>query len=147
MGSVGREVTDTGGRKISVVAAGVPQRPVGGITLDWSTVTAVGSETTLPSGRVIPAGEKYLPAGRVLCRITASGKYGPYDSGAADGRQNLNRSECFILEEELVKSDLMSDHPPVLDGGYVYRTRVVGVSNNPSEANCETAFPEIKWVF
>lgn len=46
------------------------------ITLDFTTFTAA---THYPNG--------YLPSGTVLGKITASGKYGPYDSTASDGRQ------------------------------------------------------------
>jgi hypothetical protein len=46
------------------------------VTLDVSTFTA---GTHYPNG--------YIPSGTVLGKITATGKYGPYDSGAADGRQ------------------------------------------------------------
>lgn len=46
------------------------------ITLDFALFTA---GTHYPNG--------YVPSGTVLGKVTASGKYGPYDSGAADGRQ------------------------------------------------------------
>jgi hypothetical protein len=44
-----------------------------GVTIDAATVTAVD-------------GVKVLPMGTVLGKITLSGKYGPYDSAAVDGR-------------------------------------------------------------
>lgn len=46
------------------------------ITLDVSTFTAA---THYPNS--------YIPSGVVLGKITASGKYGPFESGATDGRQ------------------------------------------------------------
>lgn len=48
------------------------------ITLDVSAFTA---GTHYPDG--------YFPSGLPLGRITASGLYGPYDGGAADGREDL----------------------------------------------------------
>lgn len=48
----------------------------GGGTLDPATVEAVD-------------GVKYLPSGTPLGKITASGKWGPYDSAAEDGRQTM----------------------------------------------------------
>jgi hypothetical protein len=39
------------------------------------------------------------PTPAVTVAGTASGKYGPYDSAATDGRQTLTRGECFILDE------------------------------------------------
>lgn len=47
---------------------------VNGITIDASTVTAVDGKKILKKG---------MPMGKL-----ANGKYGPYDSAAADGRQN-----------------------------------------------------------
>lgn len=46
----------------------------GGVTLDHTTVPEVD-------------GKKVLKAGQPLGRITATGKYGPYDPDATDGRQ------------------------------------------------------------
>lgn len=46
------------------------------ITLDVSTFT---EGTHYPNG--------YIPSGIVLGKITASGKYGPYNNGASDGRE------------------------------------------------------------
>lgn len=48
------------------------------ITLDTSTFTKA---THYPAG--------YFPSGLPLGRITASGKFGPYDDTALDGRENL----------------------------------------------------------
>ncbi|MFC9995743.1 head decoration protein [Nocardia sp. NPDC127526] len=45
------------------------------VTLDMSKFTSV----QMPEG--------YLPSGIVLGKITATGKYGPYDKSAADGRE------------------------------------------------------------
>jgi hypothetical protein len=41
----------------------------GGITLDWATVTAVVADTTLADGTVIPAGQKGIEFGTILCDI------------------------------------------------------------------------------
>lgn len=48
------------------------------VTLDKATFTA---GTHYPNG--------YLRSGTPLGKITASGKYGPYNDGATDGRQTL----------------------------------------------------------
>ena len=51
--------------------------------------------------------------------------YGPYDSTATDGRQNLVRGYCFILNETVLQSgafgfyQVPTDHPAVFDGGLV----------------------------
>lgn len=46
-----------------------------GITLDATLVTADGN------------GDKVLPKGRTVGRVTATGRYGPYDNAAVDGRE------------------------------------------------------------
>jgi hypothetical protein len=52
-----------------VSADGSPQQKPGGITIDWSTVTAPGSDTTLVDGSVIRSGNKFLSFGQVMCKI------------------------------------------------------------------------------
>lgn len=48
---------------------------LGSVTLDASTVTADA------------AGDKIVQPGTLIAKISASGKWGPYDAGASDGRQ------------------------------------------------------------
>lgn len=61
---------------------------VGGITIDWSTVTAVSADTTLPDGNLVKNGQKYLRYGQVLTRAstaevqTATWTGGPTTGGA-----------------------------------------------------------------
>lgn len=51
---------------------GSPRYKGGGITLDTATLAAApGSDTTLPDGSVIKAGQQYLRFGQILCKITA----------------------------------------------------------------------------
>lgn len=50
----------------------------GAVTIDASTVTAVTIDNV---------SRKILSAGQPLGKITATGKYGPYDAAATDGRQ------------------------------------------------------------
>lgn len=58
--------------------------------IDSSTVTADSD------------GNKILKEGSLLVKITASGAYGPYASGAADGRQTLGIApNCVILSGDL----------------------------------------------
>ena len=156
MPDFGTRVIFQGGRWIGVVASGSPRYKTGGITLDWTTVTAVSSDTTLTKdGRVVLNGQSYIEMGTVLCKITASGKYGPYASGASDGRQTLARGQCYILNRTIIKEqDLHSDHPSeVFDGivnGAAYVDRIAsdgtnGISTNPNRATLNTAFPELTW--
>jgi hypothetical protein len=55
---------------LEVSADGHPERKVGGITLDWSTVVAVaGAAVTLLDGVLVAIGEKYLRYGQILTKI------------------------------------------------------------------------------
>lgn len=128
---------------------------VGGITVDWSTVTALGADYTGANGTVYPAGTKMLPMGTVMTKITASGKYGPCDTAASDGRQTLVRSQCFLINEDVAEKPLngsllssgASDHPGVFDGGTIWRGRLlVGGSGQVTFANFVIAFPAIDFA-
>jgi hypothetical protein len=57
-------------------------------------------------------------------------KYGPYSASAIDGRQNLVRDKCFILNELVLESERRSEYPPVFDGGRVFKDRITYVSGN-----------------
>lgn len=155
MGTYGRTVIATTGNPITVIADGrTDWFKVGGVTIDWTTVTAVsGADKTLADGTIVKIGDKYIRYGTVLCKITASGKYGPNDTGASDGRQTLTRGECYILNQTVVMSALGSDHPPVFDGGTVFADRLVNLAIQPTGgtestgsstlANILAAFPRV----
>ncbi len=123
-----------------------------GITLDWATVAAVtGAPFTTADGKVVAVGDKYIRYGKVLTKITASGKYGPASTGAVDGRQTLTPGDCFFLDRTVVESELGSDNPPVFDRAAVFSNRVasnelVAGETNPTIAAIRTAFPMIQWV-
>src|SRR5262252_9018809 len=104
MPGYGRELLQSTGYAIQVTADGAPHWKSGGITIDWSTVVAAGSDTTLPDGVVILAGQKGLQFGQVMCRISANGMYGPFLSGATDGRQTLTQDQCFILNTSILQN-------------------------------------------
>ena len=70
MPSYGRQVLATTGIPVMTLAdlTDVDWKP-GGITIDWSTVTAVSADTTLSDGTVIPNGQKGIEFGTILCDI------------------------------------------------------------------------------
>lgn len=254
MGGFGTTVIGQGGRGVKVSCDDNPLRKVGGLTIDWSTVTAVsGSDATLKDDTIVQIGDKYIRYGTILCKITTKeiqvidlsagddptagtwtitvidanavtvgttdalawnasaatvqaaleeilggsgsvtvakagfqytltfneslgnmgtstvddddltgatsvtvtqstagvaggGKYGPYDSGASDGRQTLTRGECFILNKTILESAEQSDYPDVIEGGLVYIDRITDITTNPSRANILTAFPMLRIV-
>ncbi len=110
-------------------ADGAPKYKVAGITVAWGTVPANATQTTLIDGNVAPAGTKYIPFGAVMSQITAAGatqgQYGPYDPAAADGRQNLVRGRCVIMNYTTFQDDNDASHPPAaFEGGRVFEERI-----------------------
>jgi hypothetical protein len=87
-----------------------------------------------------------------------SGKFGPYDPAATDGRQVLSRGDVFILNQSVLELGVLgidgggTDHPGVLEGGRVWRERVLAtdgvaaLDNGPTYAALETAMPRLSWV-
>lgn len=255
MPSYGRQVLATTGTDIQVTADGMPDWHAIGITIDWSTVTAVsGSDATYADETVVKVGAKGLEFGTVLLRITTTevqtatisgtptggsftltgngfttpaiafnasaatvqtavrglggdysnvvvtgsaggpytitfpadvgnpaqlvktasltggsspdvtmatttggnsggGKWGPYDSGASDGRQTLSRGNCVILNRTVLELGFAgvvataSDHPGVIEGGLVWKARIkAGGSGQPSFSNLEAALPRLRYV-
>lgn len=100
----GRNVlpNNTGGQT-RVSADGQPEFKAGGVTIDWTTVVALGADTTQVDGGVFLAGQKILRFGQVVTKITASGKFGPYDPAAADGRQLMAPGNIFVLDETVTE--------------------------------------------
>jgi hypothetical protein len=160
MPTFGRQVLGSTGRPVQVTADGSPEWKTGGLTIDWATVTAEATDRTLGDGTVIKAGMKGIEFGTVLAKITASGKYGPAASTAADGRQTLARGACFVLNESVTELGPLglgtqaADHPGVFDGGKVWRARLkIGGANptsiggnQPTAAAFDAAFPRIQYV-
>lgn len=156
----GRQTLSSTGIPLQVSADGHPEWKSGGVTIDWSTVTAEAAERTLADGTVVAAGAKCIELGTVLAKITASGKYGPAKSTASDGREALARGSCYVLNESvtelgpLAMGEAPTDHPAVFDGGKVWRARLniaganpTSIGGNEPTANAfETAFPRIAFV-
>lgn len=135
------------------------QFKVGGITVDWGTVGAAGGASTLPDQTPVVAGEKVLRFGQTLCRITATGKFGPYDSAASDGRQLLVPGDCFVLNRTVKENGFganintgATDHPQVFDGGTVWKARILmttgthSLAAGPTVAEFMAAFPRIGYA-
>lgn len=154
MSTMGRTVlTETTGRPVQLTADGSPEWKTAGVTVDWSTVAAVsGADVTYLDDTVVVIGKKGMRIGQVLTKITASGEFGPYDSAAVDGRQLMVRGEIYILNQSVLEDELGSDHPPVIEGGLVWRDRLListgaaSLAAGPTVATFETAFPRIRYV-
>lgn len=55
-----------------VSADGLPEYKAGGITIDWSTVTAAAADTTLADGTFVASGKKALVRGTIMDQITVN---------------------------------------------------------------------------
>jgi len=58
------------------------------------------AETLVLDYSVVPqdsTGRRLVNDGTLLTKITATGKYGPYDSNASDGRESLTRGSAYVL--------------------------------------------------
>jgi hypothetical protein len=86
-------------------------------------------------------------------------KYGPYDPAATDGRQLLVRGDAYILNQTVLENGLIpglgggtSDNPAVLEGGYIWKARVLmttgthSLAAGPTVAEFETLFHDIHYV-
>jgi len=152
--SYGRQVLGTAGRGFEISVDGKPEMKSGGVTIDWSTVTAVsGSAVTLLDGVTVEIGQKYLAAGQVITKITASGKYGPYDvSPVSDGRQTLAKGRCFIVARTVINDDPKAEHAPALEGGKVWRdmvkatTGTASLADGPTYATLDAVMPRLVYV-
>lgn len=67
--SYGPQNLGTIGPGWSISADGAPEVKIGGITIDWSTVTAVSADTVLPGDFYVESGKKCLRLGQVVCLI------------------------------------------------------------------------------
>lgn len=154
MPTYGQELRENVGGSIQLTADGQPQMKAGGVSIDWSTVAAVaGADVTYEDGVLVRIGEKALRYGQVITKITASGKYGPYDPAAGDGRQTLARGDAYLINQTVKETDLHSDHPQAMDGGRVFKSRIIqsggaaaSLAAGPTLANLETTFPRIAYV-
>jgi len=50
-------------------------------------------------------GRRLIVKGEVLCRITASGKYGPYSTSASDGRQTVSAPASGVIQTVVANED------------------------------------------
>lgn len=153
MSSFGRSIFDSAGKSIQVTADGKPECKQGGITVDWALVGAQGSDVTWLDGVVVAAGEKGLRYGQIMCLVTASNLYAPYDPAAANGQQLLIVGKTFILNESMRQDEVASDHPVAIYGGLCFLNRILqsGVATHtlalgPTLAELLAVFPRLQPV-
>lgn len=158
MSSFGLQTLQTVGNAIQLIASDLSnvRWKVAGITFDWSTVAAVsGADVTLTNGTVVKIGQKYIPMGEIVAKITANGQYAVHRTTNTDGSQTLARSYCFLVNEDVVETAVggawttgaPSAHPPVFDGGTIWRARLkIGGSGQATLAQFVAAFPLIDFA-
>ena len=153
MTTYGRTIFGNPGSPVRVSADGSPEYKFGGVTIDWSTVAPAAADVTLDTYVEIPSGQRGLRYGTVIAEITATGLYGPYDDGASDGRQTLTRGACYILDQTVLELGSIAgipgratNHPAVIEGGLVWRDRLVIGGDGPSQSDFNAAFPRIRFA-
>jgi hypothetical protein len=152
LGTYGRTSVAGAGTSVEVSADGAPEAKTGGVTIDWATVAAVaGADVTWNDGVTVKIGEKGLRYGQVITKITASGKYGPYDPAAVDGRQTLTKGEAYILNRSALQLEPKDEHPEAIFGGRVFWDRIINsgggaasLAAGPTEANVLATFPRLQ---
>jgi hypothetical protein len=120
---------------------------VAAMVSDASDLTGAGGDTFAITIATTTAGEG------------KAGYYGPYDPAAADGRQNLVPGDCWILNRTVLENGTISslgggvtNHPAVLDGGPVWKERILmtrdahSLAKGPTEAEVRAAFPRLQYV-
>jgi hypothetical protein len=93
----GRYVIGNTGVPIEVAADGAPEWQPIGISVDWTTVTAVGSDTTLsPEGLTVKSGQKYLRYGQVMCKITGQ----PVNTVTLSGSPSAGTFTLYVVRPD-----------------------------------------------
>lgn len=131
-----KTLTASSGVPIQVTYDGHIEWKAGSIKIDWSTVAAVsGSDAVLASDQItVPIGQKYLRYGQVMCEITSTNLYGPYDPAATGtGRDVLTRGKCGILNWTVLQNGVLNitagntEDWNVIEGGRVWLPRILQV--------------------
>lgn len=163
--------TERFGRSIQVSADGAPKYKAGGITFDWASVPALANgdatyqgvatvlvngkrEVTFEDGVVVKEGEKAVRYGTIVVYDSTldtpsvvdgdpNGAYRP-----ATGADVLVRSQTFIVNETWTEDDSSSNHFGVMDGGRMWRDRVLfgDGTTGPTIAEVEAAMPLVVWA-
>lgn len=94
-------------------------------TAETPNKNVIASMSPAPTvrGVVIPAGTANIVPGRVLGKITASGKYGLYDNAAVDGRE-VARAIALNFADTNADNDQQIH---VAIGGYLVLDQLVGL--------------------
>lgn len=152
------------GKGIQVTADGAPIAKAGGVTIDWGSVVAAAADTTYQDNDVVYTGEKFLRYGQVVCKILTStggtdaansaskiGKYAPFgvttsvNTGGGTDTLTLSiaKGDCYVINESIHENMDNSDFPPAIDGGRVWKKRLLvgGTATNEVQTATVTGGP------
>ena len=129
MSTFGQETLEIVGASITVSADGSPKAKNGGITIAWDEISAFAADATFHYEQVVKAGDKFLRYGTILQKIVGgsnAGKYAPAGITLAGGATfSTARGDVFILNESIHEYERASDFPSVIEGGRVYKNRLL----------------------
>jgi hypothetical protein len=130
-----KTLTASSGAPYQLTYDGHIEWKAGSVTYDWSTVAAVSGSpldlTGTGDALTVPIGQKVLLIGQVMCEITSSGLYGPYDPAASDGRQTLTRGKVGLLNMTILQTGVLNltagnpDNGNLIEGGRVWQARII----------------------
>lgn len=134
---------------LQAAIVGLPNVGAGNATVSGSaggpfTITyasSIGTVTTTANGASL-TGAGAQPTATVTSNLAGgqTGAFGPYLSSATDGRQSLNRGDCYILDStwrdtpNLAFPNQGTAHPPVFDGGRIDIKKMVLSTGQGSNA-------------
>lgn len=143
-GTFAQEPLAQWGRTIQLSADGFPIAKAGAVTIDWTTVPAATVLTTYQDGVIVKVGEKALRYGSVIVRL-ASGKFGLATDLTPDA--DFVKGNVYLVNETIKEEDEASNHPVAIDGGRVFKLRILaGGAGQPSFANVDAALPNIRYA-
>jgi hypothetical protein len=150
MGQTRTLFTERMGRSIQVSADGAPKYKAGGITVNWNAIYACPADTGTYYGKTVANGQVEFEDGVVVKVGEKAIRYGSimvYDSaldldptlttgaGVPQGAYRLAltgdaallaiRGNGFIVNETVLEEDTYSNHIGVMDGGRMWRARIV----------------------
>lgn len=121
--------------------------------LGWPIATPTANGALLTGGTTPAVAVAVTQAGQ------STGKFGPYDPAATDGRATLARSNAVILDTSILQNGpagyttVPTDHAAGIVGGRLWIARILQVGTGtaslaagPTLANLEAVFPRAIWV-
>lgn len=134
MSSFGQYSLGSVGSGISCSADGSPVAKIAGVMIAWAGVPAIAANRTFKDFDLVEAGEKFIRYGTIVCRITAAtdptevGKFMPFMAVPGGGRTlSTAEGDVFLINRSVHQDDAASDHPEALDGGRMYKQRLLVV--------------------